>query len=166
MKFLSFFCIAIFLISTSVDAKAVGLKKGQPSLDSLTIDPQNPTPFDSITATLAGQFNKSGYTFSDQIDVIIENNLISISFYALKPTGGKNSYAPTPFEVVANIGSLSLGIYDITATLFLNGKNVNSISSQFEVAAVPIPAAIWLLLTGLASLIAFRRTPGPVIQTA
>lgn len=124
---------------------------------TLTIFPAPPlTTLDSITAGLSGEFPSTGFSIESGPLVAISANNIDISLYITSPTG---IVLPVliPFTVDAPIGRLDPGTYDVRAWFYVDNALDHQIKDSFTVSAIPLPAAVWLLGSGLIVLIGLAR---------
>jgi len=154
-------------VVTPQDATLEDKTQGTASLDSVILSANPAKPFSAITATIKGTFGNAGYAFTPNPKAYKpeDDNSILIEVFTFSvPTSGAilandevNADGSAAFSVVADMRLLSAGIYDITVDLYLDGSLFASKISQLEVSAVPLPPAVWLLLSGLVSLFAFGK---------
>ena len=81
---------------------------------------------------------------------------IIIAFSIIAPTGILPQVLE-PFSYAVDIGYLDAGQYSIVANFYVGNVLDASISNNFTVSAVPLPAAAWLFMSGILAIFTFRR---------
>lgn len=119
---------------------------------SMAIFPEAPLTTDSIYAELSGTFPTAGYLVDDSPSVTISDNKIDIAVYAWSPIG-LVAQVFTPFSVNTDIGVLAEGTYSANARFYVDNVLEGNVHDSFKVSAVPLPAAVWLFVSGLVGLI-------------
>jgi hypothetical protein len=108
--------------------------------------------FDLTGTTLAGKVKKFDLTLASLKDLHIKNFMVNL--YTSTSAGGPGSLYFTGKSF--SFPSLPSGYYDLQVTGNANGKQGGSYSGTL-VSAVPLPAAAWLLLSGLVGVGAMAR---------
>ncbi|VAW59290.1 hypothetical protein MNBD_GAMMA11-1658 [hydrothermal vent metagenome] len=121
----------------------------------ITISPFPITTEDFLTAEISGYLPTPNFTLDGPPSVSITGNTIDISF-SLSPPGGANIQVLDPFSFTVDLGKLDDGFYSLNANFLIN-KKLSKLKYKFEVAPVPVPAAVWLFLSGIVSLFSFAR---------
>jgi hypothetical protein len=109
--------------------------------------------FDLTGTGLAGKVKKYDLTLGSLFDLHIKN--LKVSLYTSTSSGGAVSLYSTLGKSF-NLPSLPSGYYDLQVTGNANGVNGGSYHGTL-LAAVPLPAAAWLLLSGLVGVGAMAR---------
>ncbi len=164
-----FFTVVIFSIFTvNANAASVAYNGNAGTLDSIVFSPDPATSLSNITAAIQGTLSLQGYAVSPNAEITSPDNQnnIFISLFIVESAASNPDGVASPFEVLADIGLLAVGIYNVKVDLWLQGHSIDSITSQLEVSAVPLPAAVWLLLSGLISLFAFGKKSGTALKPA
>ena len=118
----------------------------------LNIYPEfNITTQDTVFAELSGEFATSGFQIDGNPVVDISNDIISIQFNSTSPTGVVLNWL-VPFSVDAELGQFNPGTYNVTALFSVDGVVQHVLNDSFNVSAVPLPAGIWFLGSGLIAL--------------
>jgi len=158
-------------LGLSLNAQAAAV-----NIDAINIS-STPTPIspNTFSATIGYSTPTVGFALDASQDPVISyypitnantNTTIQIDLYFVSPGQATLGGAPTVNNIVNNelsidLGVLAAGSYDITAYAYLSGcANINCASSytnSMVIPAVPIPAAIWLFLSGLAPLVMIGR---------
>jgi len=105
--------------------------------------------FDLAGNQYAGNRNQYPNTGNETVTVSVNN--IS-STYILPPTQAFTTYS-IPFTL-STTGPVTLSFHDDSH------DNIGALLDNTKVSSVPLPGAIWLLGSGLAALIGFRRKCG------
>lgn len=118
----------------------------------MTFFPDAPLTTDTVHVDLSGTFPTAGYQLDDSPSVTISGNRIDIAFYAWSPTGFV-AQVFTPFSAIADIGVLAEGTYNANARFYVDNVIEHTLHDSFTVSAIPLPAAVWLFVSGLIGLI-------------
>ncbi len=146
---------------------------------ALSFSPSPQTTNDFITAQVSGTFPSLGFIL-DNTSLKIIDNTFKINFSISSPTGIVGQQID-PFDYSVNLGQLDVGTYYVSANFFVDGSLDNSISDNFSVTSaaystwpwgpkklksnlvsakhtpVPLPATVWLFLSGIVSLFTLNR---------
>ena len=124
--------------------------------DNISVLPSPATVQDFLTADVTGFFATPGYGLDRiAVDFGTGNNII-VSFSIIAPTGIVPQVL-VPFSYTVDLGNLDAGQYSIVADFYVGNVLDASISNNFTVSAVPLPAAAWLFMSGILAIFTLRR---------
>ena len=123
----------------------------------LSVLPSPATVHDLLTADVTGFFATPGYVLdSIALDFGTGNNVI-VSFSIMAPTGIVPQVLE-PFSYTVDMGyHLGAGQYSILADFYVDNVLDASISNNFTISSVPLPAAAWLFMSGILAIFTLRR---------
>lgn len=137
------FVIAPLIAGIAAGAFALDRHPAQASsvIETITIEPANPTEADSITITVSGYMAAKCYDDISSSHSLTEN-VISITIDAIPGTGFCPFALGVPYSVTENIGGLPAGDYQVDATVYEPfpldcGSPPCSASANFGVGPVP-----------------------------
>jgi len=141
---------------------------GEELLDSISFSQVSNSANSDVTATIEGYLGFPTYIVSPETEVTVfaGQNSIFIKLFVVASSTDENQSMAKPFEIMTDIALFTTGIYDVRVDLFFGDKSIESISTQLEVSAVPLPPAVWLLLSGLVSLFAFGKKGRAILNPA
>ena len=132
---------------------------------TITISPTPSTIDEHLYATVSGYYPSTGYNLLSDPVADISGDTIDIDFFVNAPDPGEVVlWVVLDFNYTVDLGYLNEGDYFINANFYLDGVfdpnsplDGFSTTDMFTVSAVPIPAAAWLLMSGLLTLFTVGR---------
>ena len=152
MKKIIYYILTGLFIILPLSAKAMTI---YPS--DIAISPTPQTNNDYLYAEISGDFSELGFTLNSISSPIISNNYIDINFSFTALDGGAYQ-ALEPFSYSVALGLLDSGDYSITANFYIDELLDSTINNTFTVSAVPLPAAAWLFISGILSILTLGNT--------
>jgi len=123
--------------------------------DNISILPSPQTTNDILSARITGFLPTPGFILDSPPSLSISANTIDITFFLSPPTNAIIQVLdPFTFDVV--LGKLAPGGYLINANFNID-QTFSKISHYFKVSPVPVPAAVWLFLSGIVSIFSLTR---------
>jgi hypothetical protein len=144
--------VLLLIVTLLFSHSALSARISNPSLSIL---PSSPDELDFIVAELSGTFGMLGYEYDPNPSFTLTGNLIDIAFDATGPSAG--FFMLNDFSVSADLGQLAPGDYLVNATFSANGTLEHTLTDSFVVTSIPLPAAGWLLLSGMGVLLTAPR---------
>ena len=142
---------AILLLATSVSSHAALL-----AAPDISISPTPSTTDDYLYATVSGSYVTAGHLLINTPVANISANTIDIDFFIDEPDGPASTVI-IDFSYVIDLGFLNEGNYDINAYFYMDSFIDQVANNSLTVSAVPVPAAVWLLMSGLLTLLTVGR---------
>lgn len=133
--------------------------------NGIDVRPTFPTTTDFIAAYIYGFYASPGYSLLSAPTLDTSGNVIEIDVLISSPA----IVGPPildPFSYVVDIGYLDIGSYSVTSNFYVDGILDNTISNDFSVSAVPVPAAFYLFISGVMSIFALAKRKHLTISTS
>ena len=119
----------------------------------INVLPASPTTSDFLVANVSGSYGAAGYSLLYSQTLYYPDNTINIDLFIDSPEISASVISYYSYDI--DLGFLDKGSYSISADFYFDGIQKLTVSNNFEVSSVPVPAAVWLFFTGLLSISSF-----------
>ena len=145
MNLIKYIILALSIFTTN-HANSASVFLNPPSINFTS-----PTTEDFIVADISGHYSTPGFVLNGSPTVDIGIGGINMTFDVNSPTSPQPDVLD-PFNYSVNVGQLSAGDWYLTPIFYVDGVFDNALFTT-----VPVPAAVWLFVSGLIGLVGVTR---------
>jgi len=124
-------------------------------INTIDISPDPALSTSEIVANIAGDLADPSY-FISSTSLNLSGNTFIYDIFS-DTSGGITPQILVPFEVSEILGTLLPGEYSFIANGYIGDRLTSTLSTTFAVSAVPLPASIWLFLSGIVVFFKYGR---------